>query len=88
MVMFIQETKFSEENFKTTLEKVWKGCKSIAIDANGVAGGIGIIWNPLDIFLSSLLATYLIIYVEFHILGTSLRGILTNVYRPFSLAPK
>ena len=42
----------------------------------------------MEIKLTNFLATHYIIFADFHILGTSLRGILTNVYRPFSLAPK
>ena len=87
-VMFIQETKCSKETFKTTTAKFWKGSESITIDAKDVVGGISIIWNPLEIRLSNFLATRFTIYADFHILGTSLRGILNNVYGPFSLAPE
>ena len=67
---------------------LWKGIESITIDAKGAARGIGIIWNPLEIILSNFLAIPFNISVDFHIIGTSLKGILTNVYGPFSLAPK
>ena len=60
----------------------------MAIDIIGSAGGIGIIWNPLEISLSNFLATKSSIFVEFHIRGTSIKGILSSVYGSFSLSPK
>ena len=69
-------------------KKILKNSEASAIDALGAAGGIGIIWNPLVLSLTNFMATKLSISVEFHILGTSSKGILTNVYGPFTLAPK
>ena len=88
MVMFIKETKCSEGIFKAMVEKILKGSELIAIDAIGPVGCIGIIWNPIDICLSNFLATRFTISAYFHILGTSLRGILTDVYGSLLSAPK
>ena len=87
-MVFIEETKWFEDNFKSIAKKIWKKSDSIVTDSFGVAGGLGILWNPLEISLTNFMATKLSISVEFHILGTSSKGILTNVYGPFILAPK
>ena len=42
-IMFIQETKCSEENFKALGENIWKDSESITTDSTGSARGIGII---------------------------------------------
>ena len=55
-VVFIQETKCSEDNLQTMEKKIWKNSDSIAIDALGAAGGLGILWNPLDIGLTNFMA--------------------------------
>ena len=69
--MFIQETKCSEINFKATREKIWKGNEAVAIDVIGTAGGLGIIWNLLEVSLTRFLATRYTIFMEFHIIATS-----------------
>ena len=33
LVIFIQETKFLEESFKSMARKIWKNCEASAIDA-------------------------------------------------------
>ena len=69
-------------------KNIWKNSDSIATNALGAAGGLGILWNPLDISLTNLMATKFTILAEFHMLGPSSKGILTNVYGPFALASK
>ena len=88
LVIFIQETKCSEESFKSIASKIWKNCEASTIDASGTVGGIGIIWNPSGLSLTNFMATKFSISVEFHILGTNSKGFLTNVYGPFKLASK
>ena len=45
-IVFLQETKCSGEDLQKLGQKVWKGSETIAIDARGVEGGLGILWNP------------------------------------------
>ena len=45
-IVFLQETKRSGEELSSIAWKVWKGCESVALDARGVAGGLGNLWNP------------------------------------------
>ena len=42
-IMFLQETKCSEEEFKIIEGKVWRGSEVVVVDAKGAAGGIGIL---------------------------------------------
>ena len=76
-----------EELAKIT-QKVWKGCESIAIDARGVVGGEGIQWNPQIVTLLGFLTTTFSILAEFHILGTRIRGFISNVYGPSKVDQK
>ena len=77
-----------EDNFKNMARKIWKHCEAVAIDALGTVRGVGILWDPSAISLSNFMATKFSISVEFHILGTSTKGFLTNVYEPFALVDK
>ena len=81
-IISLQETKCSREELESIAQKVWKGCESVAINARGGAGGLGILWNPRVVLLSGFLATTCTLYVEFHILGTRIRGFISNVYGP------
>ena len=60
----------------------------MALDANGSAGGLGILWNPNQVSLTNFVASRNMLSGHFHILGTSIRGVVTNVYGPFQLARK
>ena len=62
--------------------KVWKGCEAIVVDAKKAAGGIGILWNPREVSLFDFSASWHSLSAAFHILGTSIRGFMTNVYGP------
>ena len=60
----------------------------MALDANGAAGGIGILRNPNLVSLSNFVASKNMISGHFHILGMIIRGVVMNVYGPFQLAQK
>ena len=81
-IIFLQETKYLGEELASIAQKVWKGCESVAIDARGAAGGLAILWNPWVVLLSGFLATTCTLSAEFHILGTRIRGFISNVYGP------
>ena len=76
------ETKCSGKELTSIDQKIWNGCESNAIDDKGVAGGLGILWNPREVNLSILLENSFSLSVDFHILGTRIKGFLTNVYGP------
>jgi hypothetical protein len=43
----------------------------MALDANGSAGGLVILWNPNFVNLSNFVASRIMLSACFHILGTS-----------------
>ena len=81
-IIFLQETKCSGEELASIAQKVWKGCESVAVDARGAAGGLGTLWNPCVVLLSGFPATTCTLSADFHILGTRIRGVISNVYGP------
>ena len=80
MILLIQETKCSSKTLHPLMEKIWKGCQTIAIDANGTAGGISIAWNLIDIGLKDSSSCAHVISACFHILGSNIHGHLLNFY--------
>ena len=81
-IIFLQETKCSEDELKIIGEKLWQGSEAIVVDAKGVTGEIRILWNPREVSLSDFMAMQLSLSEAFQILGTSTKGILTNIYGP------
>lgn len=45
-ILFLQETKCSSEDLVNFGKRFGKEAKIMALDANGVVGGLGILWNP------------------------------------------
>ena len=81
-VVFLQETKCSEIYLKSIGGKAWKGCEIVAVDAIKADGCIGILWNLKEVFLYNFSKTQYSLSASFHIIGTDIRGFLTNVYGP------
>ena len=81
-IIFLQETKCSEDELKIIGEKVWRGSEAIVVDAKGVTREIRILWNPREVSLCDFMAMQLSLLEAFQILGTSTQGILTNIYGP------
>ena len=52
------------------------------LDANGAIGGLGILWNPILVSIHNFAASRNMLSAYFHILGTFVRGVITNVYAP------
>ena len=81
-MVFLQETKCTELDLRSIGEKTWKGCEVVLVDAIKEAGGIGILWNPREVHIYNFVATQHSLSATFHIIGTNIRGFLTNVYGP------
>ena len=81
-ILFLQETKCPSDSTTSILAQIWKNYITIAIDAQGASGGLSISWNPLLITLEDSLASIHSLSSSFHILDTSIRGFLMNVYGP------
>ena len=45
-IIFLQETKLSQDNFDKTVEK-WHKWKSFHAQGRGASGGLATLWNPL-----------------------------------------
>ena len=81
-VLFLQETKCPSESASAIMARIWKNCTTIAIDVQGASGGLCISWNPHILSLDYALATRHSISASFHLLGSSIKGYLMNVYGP------
>lgn len=84
-ILFLQETKCSSEDLDRYSKHFWKGAEIMALDAMGAIGGLGILWNPNLVCLSNFVASRNMLSACFHILGTTIWGVLTNIYGPFQL---
>ena len=87
-VLFLQETKCSNESTSAIMARIWKNYITIAIDAQGASGSLSISWNPHIISLDYALAARHSISASFHILGSSIKGFLMNVYGPQNAGEK
>ena len=74
------ETNFFIEDIANLFTRIWKGSQSMAIYVKGSLGGITIIWNPIQVYLSHFSSTTHSLSAIFHILGTTIRGHLINTY--------
>lgn len=87
-ILFVQETKCSSEELKILGRRFWKGARVVEIDVAGAVGGLGMLWNPNMVSLTNICASRHLISARFHILGTAVKGVITNVYGSFQLAQK
>ena len=79
-IILLQETKCSGEELAKVARKAWPRCKRMAINANGSAGGLGILWDPQLVSLQNFRCTHFSISGFFQIVGAHQRGFLSNVY--------
>ena len=84
VVIFVQETKCTTEVTTQLMSKISKGCLCVTIDARGALGGISICQNPLLITLTNLASSPHYVYALIHLVGTSIKGHLLNLYAPQS----
>lgn len=81
-IIFLQETKCTWEDLKKIARKSWPRCQTVANDAIGSAGGVGILWNPQLVSFSGFWASRYSISGFFKIVGANQEGFLSNVYGP------
>ena len=65
---------------KDTENRAWRGSKVMAIDAQGTASGLAILWQPEEVSLTNFWATRFSLFADFQICRTFVKGVLTNVY--------
>jgi hypothetical protein len=78
----IQETKCPHHLLQTLASRIWPSSLTITLDAQGSAGGLALLWNPSEIYLSDFFSTKYSLSTHFQLTGSSLSGTLTNVYGP------
>lgn len=79
-VLFLQEC--DSNALDRVAAKIWPGSLNIVVDADGASGSLEIIWDSRAIGLNNFHAHKNFLQVIFHIIGTNLHGLLTNVYFP------
>jgi hypothetical protein len=62
--------------------RTWKGSQAIVINAQGVARGLALIWNPIEISMTNFFSTQRSISTRFQLVGSAESSFLTNVYGP------
>ena len=87
-ILFLRETKCSSEDLGNFGKRFWKGAKVMALDASGTIGGLGLLWKPNLVSITNFFASRYMISACFHVLGTSVKGVITIVYGPFQLERK
>lgn len=87
-LVFLQETKGNSNALEKILNKVWTGFRSVSVDALGTSKGVAILWNPQILSLQDFHASHFFISTTFHLIGTNIHGLLTNVYFPQDLQKK
>ena len=87
-IVFLQETKCNSEEMDKISKGAWKGAMVAARDAEGVARAFSLLWNPNLVSISNLCNTSFSIYGRFNILGSDIKGVVTNVYGPFQPSKK
>ena len=55
----------------------------MALDAFGDARGFEFLWNPNLVSMTNFVVSRYMLSTCLHILGTFVRGVITNVYGPF-----
>ena len=81
-ILFLQETKCNSTFLEKIVAKVWPGGLVTTVDAQGVSGGLAVLWDARTIQLKNIHANKNFIQAIFHIIGTNIHGHLTNVYFP------
>ena len=88
VVICVQETKCSEHRLLETWRKAWRNYEGVGIYAYREVWGLVILCNPEKISLAGFLSSQTSLLVEFHVVGTSIRGVMTNVYGPHTTTQK
>ena len=79
MVLFLQETKCSVEAMDSIISRIWRRSEVASIGA--VVCQVEILWDPKSIRLDNCMDSHRHITKKENFLGSSLRSIVTNVYR-------
>jgi len=81
-IVFLQETKCNSSALDRFAAKVWPVSFNDTVDADGAFGGLEIVWDSRAIKLDNIHASRNFLQATFHIIGTNIHGLSTNVYFP------
>lgn len=87
-IMLIQETKISRQKMEEILNKITPRYEQVTIDAKGSAGGIAIIWNPVEVLSDWWMGMPRILTGRFRLIGKSDWVVVSAVYGPHSQADR
>ena len=79
-ILFLQETKCSFESIQKIGQNIWKGSQVMPVEADGMQGGIAILWRDREVDLTGWRAVHFSLSVDFHIRGSEIRGTIVNIY--------
>ena len=69
-------------------QKIWKGSQVMAIEADGMQGGIAILWREREVDLTGWRAGHFSLSADFHIQGLEMRGTIMNIHGPSAFPQK
>jgi hypothetical protein len=81
-IMLLQETKCTSITMEKMVIGCWRSCNVIAVDVEGELSGFSIVYNLIEISLSSFFTTLRNISTKFQPIGFDQYGYITNVYKP------
>jgi len=87
-IVLLQETKRSNSNLNTILQKIWKTWQYVSLDARGFVEGMTILCNPSTMILENVFSNTRILTTQFRILGSKTIVFITNFYGPQQLNEK
>ena len=87
-ILFLQETKCNNEEMDILGRFFWKDTRMVVTNTIGTAVGLGVLWNLNLVSITNLCATCYMILGRFQVLGTTMRGVITNIYGPFQPSHK
>jgi len=69
--MLLQETKISGQKMEEILNKIKPKYEQVTLDAKGSAGGIAVIWNPVEFITDWWIGLPKILTGKFRLIGKS-----------------
>ena len=67
---------------------MWKSSKVMALDVDGMKGGIAILWSDSKVNLMGWQAGHFSLAAEFQIWGSKVGGTIVNIYGPSAFPQK
>ena len=79
-IIFLEETKCNTEGMEIIRDKIWKGGSIMALDVDGMAWGITVLWQPNVVDLEEWWDNQFSLMADFQLLDIGVKGSLMNVY--------